>query len=591
MAIAAPAYIESSATDDLEWLSDYVITILKSPTWVSPIAQFIDEQCVLFDCSEENKLEYTICHANFKQLIDDLLAAHLLDLSVTPEQFHEFCQHGLSQNQQLHRVLVEQLLSIDDFLTFKAMMSKRNAEISHEAIKMLNEALAKQAQMQEPSFLAGSPERTQDCSFAIDPDEARTCDVLDMKSTGVIDLNASRAFGDTIVSAASLAEQSYLDCSTFEVIDASVLSPEREAAERIIEEAVAKSACSEELLKQWGLYEEQLFKAKQSSVSEEEARLEALQQREEAELADAIALSLQAEEARLQEKAAMDEADLLLHWVHGKNREPVATASSSWIVPAPTECVSAIAAEQVEPLVPASLPGPEATPEVPTASSSAQPSPVPISFKQMADKIRALPRMLHVESLAPLKVPVKRAANPVVQSIVPEVSAAELEKDADKSRCQAILEQERTFHKRVMAAPKPLAAGVRVPLGSVFSAPNAVSQSATSAYQPTEEERRQRAEHLRRQRELLIEKKNKDRRSQLEMHRPSSRPAAAAAADAAMLSSTLKKATGHGLASELTQNGAQSAALPADTACAAQQMRQALTLQLRQTLTKSYTAQ
>ena len=119
--------------DDMEWLSDYILAFLKSPSWVAPIAQFVDEQCIIFEDEEENKLEYTECHQEYKELIDSRFAAHLLEIDVTGEQFEQFCQRGLSTNPTLHRVLVEQLLSADDFLIFKAMMTKRNADLYREA--------------------------------------------------------------------------------------------------------------------------------------------------------------------------------------------------------------------------------------------------------------------------------------------------------------------------------------------------------------------------------------------------------------------------------------------------------------------------
>lgn len=123
---------------DCEWLGDYMVSILKSPTWSTPVARFIDENCDLFDDSEENRLEYTECHNDFRLLVTDLFTAHLAEVSVTPEQFEWFLTHGLSQHQQLHRALIEQLLSVDDFLTFKAMMAKHNAELDRKALRTLN---------------------------------------------------------------------------------------------------------------------------------------------------------------------------------------------------------------------------------------------------------------------------------------------------------------------------------------------------------------------------------------------------------------------------------------------------------------------
>merc|ERR1719217_1842405 len=81
--------------DDLEWLSDYVGGFMMSPTWVVPIAQFMDDRCDLFDNvvdGDENKLEYTACH--------------------------------------------QQLQAVDDFLTFKAMMAKQNADLYREVVTL-----------------------------------------------------------------------------------------------------------------------------------------------------------------------------------------------------------------------------------------------------------------------------------------------------------------------------------------------------------------------------------------------------------------------------------------------------------------------
>jgi hypothetical protein len=44
---------------DLEWLYDYLFQFLKSPGWKVPILDFIDDNCEIFEESEENKLAYT----------------------------------------------------------------------------------------------------------------------------------------------------------------------------------------------------------------------------------------------------------------------------------------------------------------------------------------------------------------------------------------------------------------------------------------------------------------------------------------------------------------------------------------------------
>ncbi|CAE7536358.1 COG0212 [Symbiodinium necroappetens] len=106
-----------------------------SPTWMVPVSQFVDQNCLCFEDQEDAKvLEYTLVHNAFKQLVEDLLAAHLAELQISTEEFTVFCEYGLSGSNELHRSLVEQLISVDDFLVFKAMMLKRNSELSREAL-------------------------------------------------------------------------------------------------------------------------------------------------------------------------------------------------------------------------------------------------------------------------------------------------------------------------------------------------------------------------------------------------------------------------------------------------------------------------
>jgi len=119
---------------DFCFISGCIVSILKAPTWVAPISNFIDEHCGIFDDQEENKLEYTSVHNAFCKLVDGLLTAHIAELSITVEQFTEFCRRGLTGENEVQRSLIEQLISVDDFLVFKAMMVKRSADLAHEII-------------------------------------------------------------------------------------------------------------------------------------------------------------------------------------------------------------------------------------------------------------------------------------------------------------------------------------------------------------------------------------------------------------------------------------------------------------------------
>eukprot|EP00425_Heterocapsa_triquetra_P044523 CAMPEP_0195087416 /NCGR_PEP_ID=MMETSP0448-20130528/27261_1 /TAXON_ID=66468 /ORGANISM="Heterocapsa triquestra, Strain CCMP 448" /LENGTH=219 /DNA_ID=CAMNT_0040120977 /DNA_START=89 /DNA_END=745 /DNA_ORIENTATION=- len=213
--------------EEFEWLSDYVLAFLKSPTWVSPIAQFVDERCIIFEHVEENKLEYTICHDEFKELIDSLLAAHLLELSIMPEQFQQFCVTGLGGNRSLHRVLVEQLLSVDDFLTFKAMMVRRNTDLFREALKTMDNGESLDDAAVGPS--------------AADPAAASCAAAADLNETRVIEDIADHDAGE---GAMLSAEWQFYEDQLFEALRASedeVAATERQSEEAELEAAIALS--------------------------------------------------------------------------------------------------------------------------------------------------------------------------------------------------------------------------------------------------------------------------------------------------------------------------------------------------------------
>jgi len=60
-----------------------IINFLRSPRWKTPIMSYLDEHCIIFDNEEENKLEYTEKHKNFKLLVEELIGCLLAELGVT----------------------------------------------------------------------------------------------------------------------------------------------------------------------------------------------------------------------------------------------------------------------------------------------------------------------------------------------------------------------------------------------------------------------------------------------------------------------------------------------------------------------------
>jgi len=79
-------YSLMTESDESEWFFDMIIGFLRSPRWKTPVMSFLDENCIQFDCKEEeNKLEFTMVHNNFKKLVEGLLQELMSELGVTDE--------------------------------------------------------------------------------------------------------------------------------------------------------------------------------------------------------------------------------------------------------------------------------------------------------------------------------------------------------------------------------------------------------------------------------------------------------------------------------------------------------------------------
>jgi len=122
------------------WVFDFMCETLQSPSWEIPIGAFVDEACVVFDNQEENQMGHMQAHREFKKLVETLLTQHLTEVGITDEEFFEACEVANTEEDEnsIAQQLVEQLVACDDFLTFKAIMSKRNKDLTIEALQSMN---------------------------------------------------------------------------------------------------------------------------------------------------------------------------------------------------------------------------------------------------------------------------------------------------------------------------------------------------------------------------------------------------------------------------------------------------------------------
>ncbi|KAG2432599.1 hypothetical protein HXX76_008939 [Chlamydomonas incerta] len=126
--------------------------------YINPLMGFIDEKCLIFTPEEENKLEYTIYHNEFKELVDGLLTEFLEDLGVGAEQFYQVVAKAQGSDQ-LTSFVVQTILTVDDFLMFKAMMVRRNIDLTNQVLEAVDEARrleAKAAAAAKPEASGGS---------------------------------------------------------------------------------------------------------------------------------------------------------------------------------------------------------------------------------------------------------------------------------------------------------------------------------------------------------------------------------------------------------------------------------------------------
>ena len=125
-----------SPDDTATWLFDAVVRYLQGPLYTTPLMGFIDVKCLSFedDGTGANKLAWTIVHNEFKELVDNLLCDFLSDIGVTPTRFVDVVEQANGE-KKLGDFVATSILTVDDFNQFKAMMVRRNLDLTFEVIE------------------------------------------------------------------------------------------------------------------------------------------------------------------------------------------------------------------------------------------------------------------------------------------------------------------------------------------------------------------------------------------------------------------------------------------------------------------------
>lgn len=141
---------------DSDALFDYVCAFLRSPMWTTPLDDFIDHHCLIFDSEEESSHEQAAKHREFCQLVDSLLEESLQEIGVTNEQFVAAVDKARDMDAEINQLIFGSLLSVEDFNVFKKMMVKRNRQLEVEAIRALQKSSQQKAQAPTPQPAAAA---------------------------------------------------------------------------------------------------------------------------------------------------------------------------------------------------------------------------------------------------------------------------------------------------------------------------------------------------------------------------------------------------------------------------------------------------
>lgn len=127
-----------SSTEEWDWIFDFVLQFLESDKFDSSVMNFVDERCHLFEDVDENKLEYTSIHHEFCDYVELLLSSNLNELGINTDVFLESCTKARSA-RDINNTVYERLVAMDDFSTFKKIMVNRNTFLQAEALSQLAE--------------------------------------------------------------------------------------------------------------------------------------------------------------------------------------------------------------------------------------------------------------------------------------------------------------------------------------------------------------------------------------------------------------------------------------------------------------------
>ncbi|KAG5490011.1 hypothetical protein JKF63_00130 [Porcisia hertigi] len=175
-----------------QWITEALVQFSESPIWMTPIENFVDENCCVFSNDSEMKLEYTVVHNNFKKLVDSLLTCCVEELGVSMQMAVDALERSLTLGEETPsdrterdaaKKMMKQILNADNFAVFHATMVKRNLELDILANAALRARGIIVGGEEEPetgvddgnALVPARMQRVIDANGNIDEDEALRC--------------------------------------------------------------------------------------------------------------------------------------------------------------------------------------------------------------------------------------------------------------------------------------------------------------------------------------------------------------------------------------------------------------------------------
>eukprot|EP01012_Entosiphon_sulcatum_P023535 TRINITY_DN2860_c0_g1_i1.p2 TRINITY_DN2860_c0_g1~~TRINITY_DN2860_c0_g1_i1.p2 ORF type:complete len:192 (-),score=37.39 TRINITY_DN2860_c0_g1_i1:123-698(-) len=109
--------------DDMQF--DQAIFVVEQamtdPSFVHLCNEFFMQNCNEFEDQDENKLEYTLIHKAYVELVETFLEHKLRGAGITMSEFMDLLPDRVAE---LSASALDKLVALTDFLTFKEMMLK-----------------------------------------------------------------------------------------------------------------------------------------------------------------------------------------------------------------------------------------------------------------------------------------------------------------------------------------------------------------------------------------------------------------------------------------------------------------------------------